>query len=493
MPWYRLAQLYIVDATIQAQDDFVVAQTLDPVAVGVLENDYAGASQPLWISAFTQPAHGQVVPLWDATGTRIVDLAYLRDPEYLETEEEFRYTATDELGQQSTATVLVLAGPFVHLTAYRPQTKGPGYGDPFPRTAVPRGDQIAPGAGIRRNGDDDDRDGVPDLSDTSGVQGENDLIEVEIRTGVPPGQGPVAWFLTRDNEWLQVFTSPAKAGAPLFAPGQTSVDISPLIQGGTRKLWAEWPGPTVYATRSLTLELRTAVAPPAPPQVLAADTVAFYPFTSIVITFGGNNTTPLAATDGAFTIAQHLYDGTNNLHAGYDVHAFNEESVDETPNPSLDEVVSAVNQRGIQQVAIFGYSQGGGATFELSERLSRVRGLTYSLDFTAYLDAIFHDGWNSENRRPIASAYHVNYWQASGVRIGPGCVPRNWGLDLHGVNTPPGPSINVNVTTTTWGRSLHHCNIDNDPRVVSRIIDGFSATPGPGESQHWGITSLIVP
>jgi hypothetical protein len=505
MPWYRLAQLYIVDATIQAQDDFVVAQTLDPVAVGVLENDYAGASQPLWVRAFTQPAHGQVVPLWDATGTRIIDLAYQRDPEYLETEEEFTYTVTDELGQQSTATVFVFAGPFVRLTAYRPQTEGPGYGKPFPKTFVPRNAQIEPGAGIRRNGDDDDGDGVPDLADTSGVQRENDLIEVEIQTALPPGQGPVAWFLTRDNEWLQVFTSPAKAGAPLFAPGQTSADISPLIQGGTRKLWVEWTGPTVYATRSLTLELRTASAPPAPPQVLAADTVAFYPFTSIVIAFGGRGADPLIATNGSYVIAQNLYDGTNKLKAGYDVHAYNENALKEDtwllrPNYEdkiLREIVSAADDRHIQQVAILGYSQGGGAVYELANLLQLFAaprgprpGFPYSLDFTAYIDAVKHDDKNagvSEDRRPPQSGYHVNYFQYPSsffVRRRP--------LSFFGVPSPP-PSFNTNVLTTTWGSRLDHYTIDNAVQVTTRIVDGYQGPVGPGEVRHFGVTDIIVP
>ena len=48
------------------------------------------------------------------------------------------------------------------LTAYRPQTEGPGYGQPFERTAVPR-DWDKP-VGIRRNGDDDNSDHVPDSS-----------------------------------------------------------------------------------------------------------------------------------------------------------------------------------------------------------------------------------------------------------------------------------------------------------------------------------------
>ena len=66
---------------------------------------------------------------------------------------------------------------YLNLTGYRPQTEA--YGAPFARTPIPADEEVDPGAGIRRNGDDDDGNGTPDWNDTS-VAGENDLIEVEV-------------------------------------------------------------------------------------------------------------------------------------------------------------------------------------------------------------------------------------------------------------------------------------------------------------------------
>ena len=234
-----------------------------------------------------------------------------------------------------------------------------------------------------------------------------------------------------------------------------------------------------------------------PPDVLASDTANFYPFTSVVIVFGGNGTAPLAAPDGAFTIAQNLYAGINKLNAGYDVHAYNEEVASMNPNAALQEVTAAYNLRDVEQLAILAYSQGGGATLVFSNQLAgalvwRIRSNLPATSMPLGTMA----GTQKTSGRPC-SGYHVHYRQANPtVYIAPGCTPtpnRLQGLRLQGVNTPPGPSINVNVTTTAWGAVLHHCSIDNDVRVIGRMIDGYHLPPGPGEANHFGITDIIVP
>lgn len=53
---------------------------------------------------------------------------------------------------------------FANLTAYRPQTET--YGNPFPRMPVPEEKEKALGAGIRRNGDDDDTSDTLDRLET---------------------------------------------------------------------------------------------------------------------------------------------------------------------------------------------------------------------------------------------------------------------------------------------------------------------------------------
>ena len=54
-----------------------------------LENDYAGAGQPLHIDTFTQPQHGTVTAVYNVGMTQIVDLVFTRDPDYLDTQEVF--------------------------------------------------------------------------------------------------------------------------------------------------------------------------------------------------------------------------------------------------------------------------------------------------------------------------------------------------------------------------------------------------------------------
>jgi hypothetical protein len=106
-----------------------------------------------------------------------------------------------------------------------------------------------------------------------------------------------------------------------------------------------------------------------------------------------------------------------------------------------------------------------------------------------------HNG-NPQVDRPDRSAYHVNYRQASGHRYLPGGrisrIP-NVGYKLEGVDTPQGPSINVNVTNTTWGAALHHLDLDTHGNVMKRILNGFDLPPGPGESNHDGIVDKVVP
>jgi hypothetical protein len=404
---------------------------------------------------------------------------------------------------------------YVDLIAHRPQTEGPGYGNPFPKAEVPFPYEEDPGAGIRMNGDDDDGDGTADRSDVNGVTGENDLLEVDVDTQ-PKNVPNVGWVLRRSGSEINVFLNSDRT-QPVWGAGgdQNVIDVTNLIKSGTAEFWVEWASTSVRTSATLTLEMRD-VRVPAAPKTLTWDKIRFDPFASIVIVFGGNNTNPLAATDGAFQIAERLYRGETVLHAGYDVHAYNEEDLDTAADTRfqdniLQEVVSAVQNRGVEQVVILGYSQGGGATFQLADILAAYKaanqGFVYSLDFTAYIDAIMHGKLNlgfAEDNRPPSSAYHVHYRQASGNRYTWPCtvssLPFPFSLLLEGVDTPPGPTVNINVTATTWGAALHHCNIDNSPMIIDRLINGMilpnNGLPpplGPGDALHYGIVDLIIP
>jgi hypothetical protein len=128
-----------------------------------------------------------------------------------------------------------------------------------------------------------------------------------------------------------------------------------------------------------------------------------------------------------------------------------------------DEVVSAVKNRGVTTVAIFGYSQGGGATYVLAGALNTNRASigTFTIAYTAYIDAVQHTGTTPEGRLPPSTAYHVNYWQSlpSGI------------LNLHGQSVT-GSAVDIDVRTdasTPWGAGLDHFTIDDHANVKNAI------------------------
>jgi hypothetical protein len=112
------------------------------------------------------------------------------------------------------------------------------------------------------------------------------------------------------------------------------------------------------------------------------------------------------------------------------------------------------------------------------------------LVFTGYIDAIRHDDVDlgtAEDRRPLRSEYHVNYRQKSGKRYG---LPP---LLLEGVDSPPGPTVNVNVTNTVWGADLDHLTIDHNGTTIDRFIDGFEGPASEVEPVHYGLIDTTTP
>src|SRR5690606_38516941 len=130
-----------------------------------------------------------------------------------------------------------------------------------------------------------------------------------------------------------------------------------------------------------------------------------------------------------------------------------------------DEVVRAIRDRGVTQVAIYGYSHGGGGTFELAKRLHDNRASigTFTFPFTGYVDAINNVDINpfAETRLPPTTAYHVNYYQTNEFLI--------QGDDV------PGADLNLNVNSTPWGADLEHSGIDDHPNVRAGIFDPLVA------------------
>lgn len=314
----------------------------------------------------------------------------------------------------------------------------------------------SPGVGIRINGDNDDNDGTPDRND-SNVPGENDLIEFVI--SITPVAAPLGYeyVLVRSNSNLTVWGDAAKVN-PMLVSGSETVLTS---IGGPITFWVENPN---GGSGSLQVQAR----PAGGGTVFASDSVQFVPFTSIVIALGGENQTPddpPAGNDGMFNIAASLYA------MGYDVHMYDEDNVNSSGGgATYDEVVRAVQQRGIGIVSIFGYSHGGGSTHDLAERLNNNRGSigTFTIPYTAYVDGIENDSdidVESETRLPPTTAYHLNYYQRNDFFIKG--------------NSVPGANVNVNVNNESWGGGLDHGGCDDHPNVRSAVFNGLVAHVAP--------------
>ena len=341
-----------------------------------------------------------------------------------------------------------------HMVAHRPQTTGPGYGNPFRKRAVPDNLEVTPGVGIRVNGDDDNTNSVADSGDSS-VGGENDLIEVILTVSEPsPPTNLVEYVLIRSNTNIVVWASSTKDTAILDSGTETNITFSAT----QRTVWVE-----CVAAGSADLDLR--VRRISDGLTISEDTLHFYPFTSIVVALGGEGQVPADpanTTHGVFQLAIDLYG------QGYDVHMYDEDNVgDDGAGAVYDEVVDAVQDRTVTNVAVYGYSHGGGSTHDLSERLYDDRATigAFSNRFTAYIDAIENDSdidMQPEERRPPGSAYHVNYYQIGAF----------WGQwrdgDVDGGPIdPPGADYQVNVDSN--GQTHTHFSIDDDTNVLNGI------------------------
>jgi hypothetical protein len=210
-------------------------------------------------------------------------------------------------------------------------------------------------------------------------------------------------------------------------------------------------------------------------RTISSDKVFFYPFTSIVIALGGESQVPTDPADGnhgIFRLAIELYN------QGYDVHMYDEDAVDcYGAGAAYDEVNAAVQGRNVGQVAIYGYSHGGGSTCLLAERLDNHRSEigSFTIPFTAYIDGVsdrYATGWDGrqEHMRPPGSLYHLNYYQV-GVR-NPFSQFFDDGLDGGPVN-PIDPGWEQNMDDPV--QRFTHRTIDDDPDILAAIRDRLFA------------------
>lgn len=318
------------------------------------------------------------------------------------------------------------------LTAYRPQ-HGVGYRS-FTRTAVPDHleDHHILGPGIRVN-----------HAEEQDFGGEDDLIEVEVVISQPSADA--TFVLERSDNSLSVWRTRTKDAqtALTFTDGryaQLSFNDTDHI-----RLWVEWTG-AVSAVPVLSLRALGSGSD------VLVDRIVFHAFAGLVVALGG------------MKVATALYE------SGWDVLSADAREVKATGYGGVyTEVVNAIRNRSVRELAIIGYSRGGGSTYALCMRLNEQRADigTFSIEFTSYVDAIRNHWatWRPEERRPPTTRFHANHYQRHIFSIlmgGPVADSR------------PSPT-GLRVDTMTWGSEADHWNIDDLEEVQDFIYAELTA------------------
>ena len=142
-------------------------------------------------------------------------------------------------------------GSSAFLSTFLRQTKY--LQSPFAEYFVPISQNVSPGIGIRRNGDDDNHNGWADNNPTVETQvvNEDDLIHVVIAT-YPQALSGVKYVISRSTKDINVYSNSDKTGV-LLGPG--TADNVVLTAGGN--VYVEWATMNAAATSS-TLTLKGA-------------------------------------------------------------------------------------------------------------------------------------------------------------------------------------------------------------------------------------------
>ena len=368
-----------------------------------------------------------------------------------------------EAATSATDGVRVVVG--LGLTAYRPM-HGSGFYSPFRQTAVAEKDEESTelGPGIRMNGDDDNGVGGPDRDEDGWVGLENDLIEVRIDRLSGMGN----FVLERSSTSIKLWESSAK-GVEIDFPDDGMQSEPVGFVDDWASVFVEWVSPNHGSADLKLINVAN--------NNDVNDTLTFHTFRSVVVVFGGHGQSPFDTDgdgsigdlagdapnrEGIFDVAQDLYQ------SGYDVHAYDEDELDDDAIESAPylEAVSAVMNRSVAEVAILGYSQGGGATYLVAALLDSNRANigNFAIPFTAYIDGVDQDSASPETRRP-PSDYHYNIYQSLGI-------------DFHG-DSVEGAEFDDDVDVDEpgedffWEEGLTHSLIDDQTEIQEHLKSRF--------------------
>jgi len=277
------------------------------------------------------------------------------------------------------------------------------------------------GVGMRRNGDRDNGSSVTrDWFISNRIENENDLIRVDIQ--VEPVIAGIKYVLKKSETHTVMWSSSRKGGSPYGVP-TTGTEI---ISSGT--LWAEY---TKFGNAPCTFTL--AVIDRKTNRELFTEEMVFKPFNSVVIVTLGNRQNP---ADPIANPTHALGQWAIDLYREgiYDVHLYSNRAVAGSNSggnmgsgTAYNEIVSAINDRGVTNVALVGYSYGGGAVYGLSRRLNRntlpeddpqrLTDITksFALPFAGYIDAIQNRSWGAyaQNQAPHNATKFYNRFQTN--------------------------------------------------------------------------------
>lgn len=153
---------------------------------------------------------------------------------------------------------------------------------------------------------------------------------------------------------------------------------------------------------------------------------------------------------------------------GYDVHLYNEPDcihgslICNTDLPE-EEIRSAIEDRYVLEIALMGYSHGGGAVYQVWQEMQSTnysRG--YTLALTSYIDAIYWWDLSPQVARPTNSQWHINQYQ------------NNTGISGAWLNGARSNPVGDDDIDRSYIAGINHGNIDNNEVVrdwnVMRVL-----------------------
>jgi hypothetical protein len=333
------------------------------------------------------------------------------------------------------------------LTPYTPQTQ---YIVPM---EIPEANWKENGVGIRRNGDYDSGNTLPDWSLGTATSQENDLIRLDIAVSTATGiEYKIRTSATAPN--VRLWDSALKGGYPVHTVTSGSVVAA------SKTVYAEY---TSSGNAAVTFELVAILT--ATGQELYTEEIVFQPFNSMIVVLGGEFQVP---NDPVNSPGNHgIFDwAIARYREGYNVYMYDEDDCSGYGvGATYNDIVNSINNHRIQNIAIAGYSHGGGSTYGLSWRLNenvagRLTDITRSFNvvLTAYIDAVQDYTASPETRRPLLSQSHVNFYQLNSWHLYGGAT-----VAVPAVGTTENHHIDPN------GSLIGHGNIDDDLFVLQTL------------------------